>query len=74
MSEDCDYKNTNVLLPFCFCNQTTLSWLTFREAKLLQLAWQRFTVHIVLRCTGENEAEHCHTGFDVSALCEMDYR
>ncbi len=48
------------------------SGLTFRQTELLQLTGQRLTVNIMLCCTGENEAEHCHTRFDIPALCKMD--
>ena len=52
-------------------NMESSSGLTFRKAELLQLTGQWLTVNIMLCRTGENEAEHRHTGFDVSALCKI---
>lgn len=54
-------------------NMENSSRQTFRETKLLQLTGQWFTVNIILCCTGENEAEHCHASFDISTLCKTDW-
>lgn len=43
--------------------------LTFGKTELLQLTGQRLTVYIILCSTGEDEAEHCHSGFDISTFC-----
>lgn len=45
---------------------------TFRQTELLQLTGQGLAVNIMLRCTGENEAEHCHTSFDIAAFYEIE--
>lgn len=72
--EDCACVTTDHATKSSFSYQTwgNPSGLTFRQTELLQLTGQRFTVNIMLCCTGENEAEHCHTRFDVPALCKMD--